>query len=71
MFYNASGDPMAVRGIVDMQVKYRNLIKHIDGLVPYSSLPSQLLSWHDLTQLGICKLPEGATLCNFCESKHD
>ena len=67
--YNASGDLMAVRGTVDMQVKYRNLMKHIDGLVTDSYLPSPLLSWHDLTQPGICKLPEGVALCNLCESE--
>ena len=62
--YNASGDLMAIRGIVDLQVKYGDLIKHIKGIVIKSYLPLPLLSWHDLTQLGICTLPEGFTLCN-------
>ena len=66
--YNASGDLMPIKGIVDLQVKYGDLIKHIDGLVTMSYLPSPLLSWHDFTQLGICVLPEGVALCNLCES---
>ena len=69
--YNASGKLMPIKGIVDLQVKYRHLIKHIDGLVTESYLPSLLLSWHDLTQLGICVLPEGVALCNLCESARD
>ena len=62
--YNASGDLMPIKGIVDIQVKYGDRIKHIDGLVTESYLPSPLLSWHDLALLGICALPEGAALCN-------
>ena len=65
--YNASGDLMPIKGIVvNLQVKYGDLIKHIDGLVTESYLPSPLLSWHDLALLGICALPEGAALCNLC-----
>ena len=68
--YNASGDLMPIKGIVvNLQVKYGDLIKHIDGLVTESYLPSPLLSWPDPTQLGICALPEGVALCNLCESE--
>ena len=64
--YNASNEKMAVRGIVDIQAMYNGTMVTLDGLVLESDLVAPLISWHDLTQLRICNLPDNLALCNFC-----
>ena len=66
LLYNASSERMGIRGILDIQAMYNGTMVHLDGLVLKSDLAAPLISWHDLTQLGICSLPEGVALCNFC-----
>ena len=56
--YNASGERMQIRGIVDLQAQYSGRMIYIDGLVTEQDMAAPLISWHDLTQLGICSLPE-------------
>ena len=66
LLYNASSERMGIRGILDIQAMYNGTMVHLDGLVLKSDLAAPLISWHDLTQLGICSLPDGIALCNFC-----
>ena len=60
--YNASNEKMAVRGIVDIQAMYNGTMVTLDGLVLESDLVAPLISWHDLTQLRICNLPDNLAL---------
>ena len=58
-----------IRGIVDLQAQYSGRMTHIDGLVTEQDMTAPLISWHDLSQLDICSLPEGTALCNFCTAE--
>ena len=66
LLYNASNKKIGVRGVLDIQALYNGIMVHLNGLALQSELVAPLISWHDLTQLGICNLPEGVALFNFC-----
>ena len=55
--------------LVDRQAQYSGRMIHIDGLVTEQDMAAPLISWHDLTQLGICSLLEGTALSNFCAAE--
>ena len=66
---NASSQEMKVAGVADLQCRYNGETIHLDCLVVSDNIGCPAyISWHDLQDLGIIKIPCDAS-CNQCSIK--
>ena len=68
---NASSQEMKVAGVADLQCRYNGKTIHLDCLVVSDNIGcSVYISWHDLQDLDIIKIPCDAS-CNKCSIEGD